>query len=173
METKRLIIRQFKASDVQSCFENFGQDSSLGRFLIMFPMKDVGEMEKWIDGIVDNQNIWLIQEKSTMEPMGYVSIDIPYDVLKIGEIAYFLGEKFQRKGYASEALRCILEYLFNQRNLYLVEAKVNENNTASKYLLEKIGFKQDAILRGRRIDFESKERNALVIYSLLKRELKL
>lgn len=38
METERLVIRNFQMSDVERCFENWGQDQSLGKYLVMFPM---------------------------------------------------------------------------------------------------------------------------------------
>lgn len=48
METDRLIIRNFKKSDIEKCFTSFGQDESLGIYLPMFPMKERSEMERMV-----------------------------------------------------------------------------------------------------------------------------
>ena len=82
-----------------------------------------------------------------------------------------IGAKYQHQGYALEALNCVLEeYLINRR-LYMIEAKYNETNIASKNLLQKLGFHIDGILRERRIDFASGKRTNLVICSLTSEEL--
>lgn len=170
METERLIIRGFEESDAEKCFQNWGQDRSLGRYLPMFPMGSVSEMESWIHGFVGNHNVWLIEEKSSHEPIGYISVDIPYEILKIGEIGYLLGERWRHKGYALEALEVVVTHLFSERKLYLAEAKYNENNRASGSLLRRLGFRTDGILRGRRIDRETGERCGLVVCSVTNTE---
>ena len=173
METERLILRRFTMEDAEKCFEYFGQDKVIGRYIPMFPVCSMSAMEEMVRGFCNNSNVWLIEEKCTGIPMGYVSVDIPYEVLGIGEIAYLLGEKFWHKGYAQEAVRRIIQYLFDEKELYMIEAKVNESNIASKILLQKLNFKQDGILRQRRIDFMLRERNNLIVYSILKEEYKI
>lgn len=158
--------------DAEKCYKNWGQDDSLGKFLIMFPMKNISEMANLISGFIGNQNIWLIEEKSSHEPIGYVSVDIPYDILGIGEIGYLLGEKYQHKGYASEAMEAVISYLFQERKLYMIEAKYNENNIASGKLLSRLGFQTDGILRDRRIDRETGKRSSLVVCSITQNEFK-
>lgn len=62
------------------------------------------------------------------------------------------GEKYQKHGYAKEAVHCILtEYLIKQ-NFYLIEAKCNETNTASRKILEQSGFQAEGRLRDRRMN---------------------
>lgn len=170
METNRLIIRSFEKSDVEKCYKNWGQDDSLGRYLIMYPMKSISEMENLIFGFIGNPNVWVLEEKISHEPIGYISVDIPYDILGIGEIAYLLGEKYQGKGYATEAIKATISYLFSERKLYMIEAKYNENNIASGKVLKKLGFKIDGILRDRRIDRITGERSSLVVCSMTKNE---
>lgn len=170
MESTRLLLRNFIESDAKSCFENFGKDKNLGRFIPLFPMKGANEMEQFVKTLIPNHNAWIIIEKSTQQAVGYITVDIPYPQLKIGEIGYVIGEKFQKNGYASEAVNVILyEYLLN-RDLYMIEAKYNEHNIASANLLGNMGFHQDGRLRDRRIDLVSGDRNDLVICSMTKNE---
>ena len=93
-------------------------------------------------------------------------MDIPYDILGIGEIAYLLGEKYQHRGYALEAMEAVIAYLFMERKLYMIEAKYNEDNIASGNLLKRLGFQMDGILRDRRIDRETGKRSSLVVCSI-------
>ncbi len=99
METERILLRQFTISDSNKCFENFGQDVSIGKYIPMFPFDTVGKMKSVIKEFSCNRNIWLLIETTTNLPMGYITVDIPYDELKIAEIGYVLGSRFQNKGY--------------------------------------------------------------------------
>lgn len=102
--------------------------------------------------------------------VGYITVDVPYEQLCIGEIGYVIGEKFQKHGYAREAVSGILtEYLVN-RNFYLMEAKCNETNTASRKLLEQTGFLEEGRLRGRRMNLLTGERNDLLVFSITREE---
>lgn len=170
IETDRLIIRKFKRTDTEKCYENFGKDKSLGRYLIMFPMGDVHEMEQLIAGFMEHSKAWVIEEKASHEPIGYVSLDIPYESLKIGEIGYVLGEKYQHRGYASEAVGTIIPYIFQKYGLYMIEAKYNEENEASARLLHRLGFRIDGVLRERRLDMETGKRSDLVVCSITQKD---
>ena len=148
-----------------------GQDISLGKFIAFYPMKNIQEMDSFVRAMVNNNDSWIICLKDRT-PVGYVSMDIPYPQLGVGEIGYVIGEKFQRNGYAKEAVSAVVkEYLIN-RDLYLIEAKCNEDNKASWILLNKIGFVEEARLRDRRIDFDSDIRKDVLIYCITKDEFR-
>lgn len=174
IETNRLILREFKESDVKGCFVHFGQDKELGRFLPMYPVENEYAMKELICGFIKAYDmgayIWLIEEKNSQEPIGYVTVDVPYRQLGVGEIGYLLGEKYQGKGYAKEAVQAVITFMFQKEGLYLIEAKYNENNCASGKLLERLHFVKEGVLRDRRIDFQTQERCSLVICSLKKEE---
>lgn len=169
-ETKRLRIRNFKMDDAQKCYESWGQDKNLRRYILIYPMTELSQMESFVRGLMENENAWLLEEIETGNVVGYVTVDIPYDILKIGEVGYVIAEKYHRKGYAYEALSGIVRKYFDERDLYLIEAKYNENNIASENLLNKLGFKVDACLRERRMDGITGERNNLIVCSLKKEE---
>lgn len=67
-------------------------------------------------------------------------------------------------------MKRIINFLFTHEDFYLIEAKYNITNAASGKLLSKLGMKQDGVLRDRRIDKVTGERNDLAICSILKRE---
>lgn len=170
METARLLIRNFQENDAIGCFHNWGQDNSLGKYIILYPMKSLQEMENFINLLALNKDAWVVIEKNTREPIGYITVDIPYQQLKIGEVAYAFGEKFQGRGYAQEAVACVLKEYFLKRELYMIEAKYNETNVASAKLLQKMGFRIDGRLRDRRIDLATGKRNDMIVCSMKKEE---
>lgn len=169
--TERLKIRNFVTEDSKRCFESWGQDKSLGKYIILYPMSDVFQMESLVNSLVNNKNAWVLEEKITGDLIGYITVDVPYELLKIGELGYVIAEKYQHCGYAYEALTCLIKRYLCDEELYLLEAKYNENNIASSKLLNKLGFQVEASLRGRRIDRVSGERNNLIVCSITKDEV--
>ena len=74
-------------------------------------------------------------------------------------------------GYATEALRAVIEYLLKECDFYLVEARHISENPASGRVMEKAGMHKDAVLRDRRINKHTGERNDAIICSMTKEEL--
>ena len=58
----------------------------------------------------------------------------------ITEIGYGISEEYQRNGYATEALKAVLKFAFDNPHLVAIEAETDSENTASKRVLEKCGF---------------------------------
>lgn len=176
LETDRLTLRKFVIEDVDQSFVNWASDYDTSKYFAFYPHKEKSDTEniikQWISAY-QNENagyIWAIVEKNSNEVIGNISADASYRILNICEVAYMLGSKWWKKGYATEALNAIIQYLFMKEDFYLIEAKYNFSNTASGKLLQKVGMKQDGILRDRRIDKETGQRNDLVISSMLKSE---
>ena len=58
----------------------------------------------------------------------------------IAEIGYGISEKYQNNGYATEAVKAVLEWAFNHPDVTAIEAETDSENAASKRVLEKCGF---------------------------------
>jgi RimJ/RimL family protein N-acetyltransferase len=66
---------------------------------------------------------------------------------KNAEIGYWLGRKFWRKGYGTEALHLMLGFGFKRLKLNKIFAPIYHPNKASMALLKKAGFKKEGVLR--------------------------
>jgi ribosomal-protein-alanine N-acetyltransferase len=64
-----------------------------------------------------------------------------------GEIGYWLGQKYWGKGYATEAVKLITDYAFEKLKLHRVYAGIFETNKASMKVLEKAGYKLEAVIK--------------------------
>lgn len=164
-ETERLCIRHFDSADVDSCYKGWGRDEQLGKFIFGYPMTKE-TMKSFVMTMAENENVWVIAEKKSSQCIGYITVDIPYPQLAIGEIGYVIGDHFRRNGYAYEAVSELIRIYFEEKSLYMIEAKYNINNVSSGKLLKKLGFVTDGILRNRRIDLQTGERCNLVVCSL-------
>ena len=64
-------------------------------------------------------------------------------VLESAHLGYSVDEKETGKGIATEAIKGIKEFSFNELNLHRLEANVIPANTASIRVLEKLNFVQE------------------------------
>ncbi len=58
----------------------------------------------------------------------------------IVEIGYGIIEKHQKLGYATEAVKAISTWAFQEPKVTAIEAEIDDKNIASKKVLEKCGF---------------------------------
>lgn len=87
-----------------------------------------------------------------------------------GEICYTINKKNQGNGYATEAVKCLISFCFNKMKLRKIYADTVPSNTASKRVLEKLGFKLEGIIRERH--FVKGKWIDELDYGLLKKEWK-
>lgn len=64
----------------------------------------------------------------------------------IAEIGYGISEEYQNNGYATEAVKAVLDWAFAHPDIAVVEAETDSGNTASKRVLEKCGFALNGII---------------------------
>ena len=64
------------------------------------------------------------------------------------EIGYALLPDERGKGYCSEAVKIMVDYIFlSMRNIVRIQAHTDVRNTASQKVLEKAGFKKEGTIR--------------------------
>jgi RimJ/RimL family protein N-acetyltransferase len=56
------------------------------------------------------------------------------------EVGYWLGAKFWGKGYATEAVRAVIDHVFSDLDCEALHAAARVTNPASRRVLEKCGF---------------------------------
>jgi ribosomal-protein-alanine N-acetyltransferase len=62
-------------------------------------------------------------------------------------LGYWVGERFARQGYMSDAVRALIPFIFRTLGLHRIEAACLPSNDASKNLLAKAGFRQEGLAR--------------------------
>lgn len=173
--TDRLILRKFKIEDADGMYKNWATDFECCKFLSWDVHQSIEEtksvIQSWINEYEKGSYNWIVELKDTHEVIGSISavtISIKDNTVELG---YCYGAKFWGNGYATEALRAVIEYLLDECNLYLIEARHISGNPASGKVMAKAGMHKDAVLKNRRINKYTKERNDVIIYSIMKEEL--
>lgn len=63
------------------------------------------------------------------------------------EIGFWLGESFQGKGLVTKSCRVLINYAFNELKLNRVEMHCGIENTKSRKIPEKLGFRKKGVIR--------------------------
>lgn len=58
----------------------------------------------------------------------------------IVEIGYGIADKYQGNGYATEAVKVVVDWALNQPSVVYIKAETEETNSVSKRVLQKVGF---------------------------------
>ncbi len=68
-------------------------------------------------------------------------------VRQSGALGYWMGERYARRGYMSDAVKALLGFAFQSLRLHRIEAACLPHNVASVRLLEKTGFRKEGYAR--------------------------
>ena len=154
LETDRLILRRFKESDVDIEYEII-TDDRLSKY-IKFPNLTKEEEFEYIKDCIKNADDskyekWVITLKDNNIPIGNISVNEINKKNNYCTVGYVIIYEYWGKGYASEALKIVSDYLL-ESGYYLVECSCNELNKQSSRVMEKAGFKKDGYIANRRLN---------------------
>jgi len=78
--------------------------------------------------------------------LGAITMDnIRRGPAQAGTLGYWIGEPFARQGYMAEAIAGVVHHAFHVMDLSRVEAACLAENTASRGVLERSGFKYEGV----------------------------
>ncbi|MBO7135648.1 MAG: GNAT family N-acetyltransferase [Spirochaetaceae bacterium] len=152
IETERLILRRFSFEDADSMMKNWAADDEV-QFNYGEPSyktKDEvnGLLTKYIAGYENGCYFrWAIIEKQSKECIGQIAYFLVDGKNHFGEIEYCIGAAYQRRGYATEATKAVIDYGFDKIQFNKVQICVRPSNMSSKKVIEKCGFTHDGTLR--------------------------
>ena len=154
METDRLILRRYEESDVDAFYEIL-HDERLHKYIV-FPDFTVEQELDYIKGCIrdaetDKYEKWAIVLKESNETIGNISVNTIFKKHNYCAVGYVIRYDYWGKGYAPEALKAVSNYLLDS-GYYLVECTCNELNSQSFKVMEKAGFKRDALIPNRRLN---------------------
>ena len=143
--TPRLRLRQLTMNDVKHYYERIGSSGAVTEFMLFSPHKDFSEsvasVEKALRRYREGKCYrFCIALKETDELIGIIE-PLRFDEEKsVCSFAYMLGKNYWGQGYGTEALRAVLDFLFEKMEMQRVEADHMAENTASGSVMRKAGM---------------------------------
>ncbi len=145
LNSQRLTIKPLTASDTTALFA-YRSDPEVARYQSFSP-ETVDEARRFIE---DNTTCFNCEENWFQmgiylqgELIGDMGIHFIGPENSQCEIGYTLCHSQQGKGYATEAVRAVLSFLFTQLGKHRVTAGLDPRNASSIKLLERIGFRRE------------------------------
>ncbi len=141
LETKRLILRQFKLSDTNAVYD-YAKLDTVGPMAGWKPHKNKKESKAIINSFIEKDEVYAIVYKDTKKVIGSIGIHISTlgSLGEVYELGYVLHPKFHRLGIMSEAIDKVLEHFFITLNHQTIYVGHFEENIPSQKLIEKVGF---------------------------------
>ena len=175
LETERLILRKLQMSDLKD-FHSFRSNPEIVRFQSFdaFTIEDskkfieenaraeFGEPGEWVQtGIVWKENDKLI---------GDFALKPELEEPRIVEIGATLNIEYQGKGFATEALTRVFEYLFTETETHRIIGLLDTENHGSRKLVENLNFRREAHFKKSFWDKKLGEWRDEYLYAMLKED---
>lgn len=148
LTTRRLVLRPLCAEDAEAIETLGGRDFEVARWMTSFAWPyEEGSAEKFIGEMLvadplASEAVFAITLGGVF--IGVVSIEAPGDLDDQPDcptLGYWLGRPFHGFGYASEAVTAALDWGFDAFGCKAIAARAYEDNSASRALLRKMGFR--------------------------------
>jgi len=166
----RILIRNITLKDVDDYYE-YAKSPNIGPNAGWKPVPSRRVAERVVAGFIARRDTFAIEERSYKKMIGTISI-YP-DSLRKNKLAVSVGfsinEDFQNMGYATEALKLIIHYIFNYMNMDIIEIGHHVDNVKSKRVIEKCGFHYDGRLNKYKMLYDGRYVDAC-FYSLTKED---
>lgn len=109
----------------------------------------------------------VIIEKETNSFVGFIILSDMNRYDGYMELEYAIEEKYRNKGYATQAIKKMIDYGFREMNLCAIAAWVRSHNVASVRCLEKNHFVFEGRLRK-----HARDKSDTLCFSMLREEWK-
>jgi aminoglycoside 6'-N-acetyltransferase len=146
LSTERLIIRRFRPDDADA-FARYRSDPEVARYqswIAPFPAAEARRLVTGFGVAVEDAPGWFqyaIEPRAEGGLAGDVALCRHTNGMQ-AELGYTLAAAHQGKGYATEAVRAVLDRAFGT-GLRRVSAECDARNAASARLLERLGFRRE------------------------------
>lgn len=148
LETIRLLIRPITIDDKNEIFE-YRRDKETNKYQGWIP-ESIEDVKVFISKVSNQINVpetwfqFVIVDKETQKIIGDLGIHFIDSKNKQAEIGCTLNKDFQNKGFATESVKKVIDYLFNELNKHRIITSIDPDNKNSIRLVERVGFRKEA-----------------------------
>ena len=163
MESPRLILRDWQITDAPTLYR-ICQNEALRRSGVTI-FHSVREAEEAIRFQAKENCFKAIIHRKSEEVIGFISLGDMNRYEGYVELEYAIAADFRNKGYATEAVKSMVDYGFSELGLTVIAAWVRSHNAESVRVLEKCAFTLEGRLRK-----HARDRSDTLCYSMLREE---
>jgi RimJ/RimL family protein N-acetyltransferase len=168
LEGRTVNLRVMEKEDLPKLAEWFNEPEFMGEYNGLRQTSRT-ETEKILESPLELKDFFI--EKKDGTKIGFIT---HFYVLHVAgkqlEIGYSLAPNERGKGYCTEAVNLMVDYLFLSKESIRIQAQTDAKNVASQRVLEKAGFKKEGMLR--KNFFMRGNWTDTLLYSILREEWK-
>ena len=176
LETLRLILRPFTMADDQAMFDNWASDPEVTKYLT-WPAHSSVDITRmvlgtWVDSYAkaDHYQWAMVLKDGDGKPMGNISVVHLHEEVDACEIGYCMGKAWWSRGLMTEALRAVIDHLFENVGFNRICARHDPRNPGSGRVMRKAGMTYEGTLR--QADRNNQGICDMAWYSILRSEWK-
>lgn len=145
IETERLLLREYTIGDFDALYEIMSDSETMQHYPAPFDAEKTGN---WISRNLENYEkygfgLWAVVLKETNEFIGDCGITIQnIDGDMLPEIGYHIHKNYWRQGFAKEAARAVLDWVFENTHYDAIYSYMKYTNTASCSTAASIGMRK-------------------------------
>lgn len=150
LTTKTLTLRKERMEDAEILYHALGCDSEITKYTGWNPYSTPASAREKVAEDISNYKkegcyAWIVQYGE--EVVGTIgAYDYEPDISSI-EIGYSIFRSAWGNGFATEAVSEVIRFLFENKKINRVHAWCHSENIASSKVLEKVGFRQEGLLK--------------------------
>lgn len=138
-ETTRLIIRNFSIDDVNDFYKYMSLECT-AQYESFEPFT-YDECIASVTRRCGKENVFAVVLKESGKMIGDINFSIEeYDTYELG---YDFNPTYCKKGYATEACKAVIDYIFKETSGRRIYAECDDDNFPSIRLLERLGFRRE------------------------------
>lgn len=181
-KTDSVIVRRFEMKDAKQAYlnlsenDNFNKNDNTSKAFInereIFEGIEKTKMiiKSAINEYYTDEPIWAVEDKVNKNLVGSIRVCNYSSKNKMCNISWMMSYKYWDNNFMKEALTQIFKFLFAKKDIELIECSYFEQNKNNSIILEEIGMKKEAVLRDRRINEKTNQKENFVIYSINRKE---
>lgn len=156
IETEHLLLRSYVPADWESV-HSFASQGAFAEFQNWQP-KTPDDTKKFVMIMAEEvkqkpryQFDFAICDNEEEELLGGCSIRKDSPNSTVATLGWAIMPQFQKKGYATEAAKVLIQYGFLRMGVTLIQATCDVRNLASIRVMEKAGMKRIEVIKGDRL----------------------
>ncbi|AEX85937.1 acetyltransferase [Marinitoga sp. 1135] len=151
LEGKLVKLRAYSKNDLEKVLEYINDEEVRKNLMpgIPYPFRMEDE-EKWYEKLNPfggGKYDFAIELKKTGEYIGGCGVNEIDWKNSVATVGIFIGKPFFNKGYGTEAMKLLVDFVFKEMNINKVKLHVFSFNQRAIKSYEKVGFKVEGILR--------------------------
>ncbi|HKK21866.1 MAG TPA: GNAT family protein [candidate division Zixibacteria bacterium] len=164
---KKVHLRPLTPDDAMSAQHWFNLSEPQSMASLPLPLRspaEAAELAKKAEQSTDRQRLAIVRTEDNVL-VGRITFFNYNSLNRSAELGVLIDPEERKNGYAAEALRILIRYLFKYRGLNKVYAETAAHNHPTRKLLESLNFKQEGVLRQHY--FYNGQFHDKLVYSLL------